>query len=203
MPVLSLPTGSDDSLFLWNSRTGELLCEVKRHAGPVKDCRFSPDSTLFASASHNWRVQCGKHQLLTTSMCRKVCVQQSQGCQCETGTSVTKGYRKRAGRQNQALPSRLLRPLLFINVTLSGLLHFTHCYPLGIFQVTASVETVCFSLDSKQLLSGAWDHMAILWDTQLGQMLRLFVGHDDIQSCDISLNAQYLVTRPQFPVILF
>ncbi|XP_039618374.1 WD repeat-containing protein 38 isoform X4 [Polypterus senegalus] len=57
------------------------------------------------------------------------------------------------------------------------------------------VETVCFSPDSKHILSGGWDKRAILWDTQNGTVIRIFSGHQSaIQSSSFSVNSQYLAT---------
>ena len=41
------------------------------------------------------------------------------------------------------------------------------------------ISCLAFSPDGKQILSGSWDHSAMLWDER-GNLLRTFTGHDSI-----------------------
>ena len=49
--------GFDNSVRVWDSKTGESIHVLSQHLGPVTSVRFSPDGTLIASSSHDATVK--------------------------------------------------------------------------------------------------------------------------------------------------
>jgi WD40 repeat protein len=61
-----------------------------------------------------------------------------------------------------------------------------------------------FSPDGKQILTGAADRTAILWDAATGQQLRSFVGHDDgVEFVAFSPDGSTLLTRSRESAVLW
>ncbi|XP_067868009.1 WD repeat-containing protein 38-like [Heterodontus francisci] len=83
----------------------------------------------------------------------------------------------------------------FIDVALTLFSNMVQRAVLLFLGHTKSVESVCFSRDSKLLASGSWDHKAIMWDSKSGLIVKTLSGHQNvIKTCAFSFNGEHLAT---------
>jgi WD40 repeat protein len=153
-----IATGSkDDTLRIWDARTGELHRELKGHSGDVVRVAFSPDSTRIVSGSrdntaHIWNAETGEE------------LRRLEGHKSDIwgvawspdGVHVATGSSERTVRiWNAETGADILQ--------LSG-----H---------SAAVHDVAFNPDGSRIVSVSSDKTVRIWDVKTGAELLQFKGH--------------------------
>ena len=200
---------SSSTILLWNIASGEVIRTYKINQlipdsfseNPVNAISFSPDGKKFIAAYkgyHNlpctgnlailWDVETGK--VLLTISGHKEYINSAEfspdGTKVATcgGSPETNTKDKTAKIWDATTGKEML--------TLQG-----H---------TTGVLTLAFSADSSKLLTGGYDHSAILWDLNTGLQIQKYTNIDcDIHKVAISPDGKKVVTLGQgkFPFILW
>ncbi len=189
----------DETVCLWDWRTGECLHKLPSHNTWGTAVSFSPHGYLLASGSTDgvvrlwdWRTgQClmilQKHNSFITSLCfspdgsllasgspdRTVRLWQVQSGHCQT---TLQGYTSAVwsvcfSPDGQLLASGSTDHVVRLWDKASG-----HCVAT-LSGHTQVVKSVCFSPDGSRLASGSDDTTARLWDVQSGRCLTTLEGH--------------------------
>ncbi|XP_032905320.1 WD repeat-containing protein 38 [Amblyraja radiata] len=191
-----LITGADDcNICTWDIWSGKRLTKAKGHkvlfvlhTGPVKVCVFSGDAKLFASGSTDYTVRVWNTDKAT---CLHVLKGRQPQCAIESILlcDITAWF-------GNSFAQELNKIAVLSLVSVAQPITQRH---------SRSVETVGFSHNSKLLASAGWDRVIILWDPKLGQLMRKFLGHENvIGTCAFSYNDEYLATGSwDFKVIIW
>ena len=156
--VKTLASGSgDDTIKLWDTRSGETLRTLEGHTNEVRSVAFAPDGNTLVSGSHDktiklWDARSG--ELLRTLEGHTNWV--SSVAFAPDGKTLASGSWDKTIKLWDTRSGALLR-------TLEG-----H---------TEDVTSVAFAPDGKALASGSWDDTIKLWDARSGETLRTLEGH--------------------------
>ena len=154
----TLASGSgDDTIKLWDARSGEILRTLEGHTSGVRSVAFAPDGITLASGSRDstielWDVRSGA--LLHTLAGHKERV--FSVAFAPDGNTLASASIDDTIKLWDARSGALLR-------TLEG-----H---------TSAVHSVAFAPDGSTLASGSWDNAIKLWDARSGKLLRTLEGH--------------------------
>jgi WD40 repeat protein/MoxR-like ATPase len=152
----ALSGASDNTLRLWNVKTGELIRTFKGHEGIIYSVSFSPDGKQALSGANDdtlrlWNVQSG--ELIRTFKGHEGGVR---------SVSFSPDGK-------QALSGANDKTLRLWNVKTGELIRTFKGHEGG-------VRSVSFSPDGKQALSGANDDTLRLWNVKTGELIRTFKG---------------------------
>jgi len=167
--------GDDETLRLWDARTGQCLRVFEGHYSSVSSCAFSCDGTWLASADQNatlllWDVRSGKfvrvfegHQAAVSSCAFS-----------PDGEWLASGGDDKTLRLWDVRTGKCLR----------------------VFEGhQSSVSSCAFSPDGRWLASGNSDKKLRLWDVRSGQCLHVFEGHTQAGlSCAFSPDSAWLAS---------
>jgi DNA-binding beta-propeller fold protein YncE len=150
-----LASGSlDNTVRVWDARSGQQLLALKGHTDTVTSVAFSPDGTRLASGSDDqtvkvWDARSGQ-QLLALKGHRGGVAFSPDGTRLATGSrdQTVKVWDARSGQQLLALKGH-----------------------------AGGVTSVAFSPDGTRLASGSWDWTVKVWDARSGQELLNLKGH--------------------------
>ncbi len=174
----TLASGSDDNTIrLWNARTGTHLRTLTKHVGAVSSVAFFPDGQRLVSASYDdrtislWDVRTGAHLHTLTGHTDWV----SSVAFSPDGQRLASGSDDRTIRLWEVNRGTHLR-------TLTG-----H---------TDWVANVAFSPDGQRLASVSRDDTVLLWDVETGRHLHTLTGHTDwVSSVAFSPDGNTLASR--------
>ena len=179
----ALATGSgDNTVKLWDLKTGRELHTLKEHSGGVFSVSFSPDGKTLATGSQDrtvklWDVQAARelHTLKGHSDGISSVSFSPDGKTLATGSydKTVKLWDVQAGRELQTLPSERSANKGYSDFALS----------------------VSFSPDGKTLAIGRADSTVKLWDVQTARELHTLKGHTDwVYSVSFSSDGKTLAT---------
>jgi WD40 repeat protein len=169
----ALSGSKDETLRLWDVRTGECLRTLKGHKWPVNSVCFSPEGRYLLSGSYNeppklWDIktgECLRNFEEHVGDVRSVCF------------SPDGRYAISAGSDFRLWRVETGESLL----TFKG--HEGH------------VNSVCFSPDGRYILSGGAGGILKIWNTITGKCLRTFEGHEhEINSVQFSPDGKYVLS---------
>ncbi len=155
----TLSASWDNTLRLWDVKTGKELQTFEGHESCVTSACFSPDGRYALSASwdHNiilWDVKTGKqirsfkgHTSVVTSVCFSPDGRYALSASWDQNIIL---WDVQTGKQIRSFKGH-----------------------------SKKVESVCFSPDGRFALSASDDATLILWDVQTGKEIRSFEGHKD------------------------
>ena len=150
-------SSSDDTIKLWDARSGEVLRTLEGHTEGVDSVVFTPDGNTLASGSDDktiklWNASSG--ELLRTLEGHTEGV--DSVVFTPDGNTLASGSDDKTIKLWNASSGELLR-------TLEG-----H---------TKDITSVTFAPEGKTLASGSWDKTIKLWDARSGELLRTLEGH--------------------------
>jgi WD40 repeat protein/nucleoside phosphorylase len=167
--------GYDNTVRLWDARSGQCLRVFKGHADWVTSCVFSPDGAWLVSASHDtilrlWDARSGQ------------CLRAFEG---HPEPILSCAFSPDGARLVSASHDTTLR----LWDARSG-----EC--LRVFEGHENSVTSCvFSPDGAWLASASQDKTLRLWDVRSGQCLRVFEGHENlVMSCAFSADGAWLAS---------
>ncbi|CAD8185070.1 unnamed protein product [Paramecium octaurelia] len=195
----TLASGSgDNSIRLWNVKTGEQKVKLKGHTNQVYSVCFSPDGTSLASGSHDktiwlWDVQTGNKITELRGHTNDI----NTVCFSPDGTTLASGSWDQSIRlwdvknwQQKLKLDGHRSGVLSVFFSPDGLTLASACWDKSIslwnLQTRQKglleghdndVNTVCFSPDGTTLASGSSDNSIILWDVKTGQQKAKLDGH--------------------------
>ncbi|EED12693.1 WD-repeat protein, putative [Talaromyces stipitatus ATCC 10500] len=180
---LTLASGSSDqTIKLWNVKTGQELQTLTGHSGWVRSVAFSSDGSTLASGSYDqtiklWDVKTGQElQTLTghSDLINSVAFS-SDGSTLASGSydKTIKLWDMKTGQELQTLTGH-----------------------------SESVNSVAFSFDGSTLASGSHDRTIKLWNVKTGQELQTLTGHSDlINSVAFSFDGSTLASGSHYGTI--
>ncbi len=154
----TLASGSgDQTVRLWNVRTGECLAVLPGHTAQVRSVNFSPDGQTLASGSSDRTVR-------LWNVCTGECLAVLPGHTAQVrsvnfspdGQTLASGSEDRTVKLWDVEIGQCLRTLQ---------------------EHAGRVPSVAFSPDGVTLASGSEDQTVKLWDTRTGQCLKTLQGH--------------------------
>ncbi|MFI1237455.1 WD40 repeat domain-containing serine/threonine protein kinase [Nocardia salmonicida] len=195
--------GSDNTVRLWNVRTGEAARPaLKGHSNSVESLAFSPDGALLASAGYDktirlWNPRTGAHlrtlsdhtdyvwsvafspdgtHIASSSDDKTVRLWNADsGAHVRTLTGHTSGVRSVAfSPDGGTLASGSSDQTIRVWNIRSGELELPR-----IAGHTGGIYSVAFSPDGSVLASGSYDDTVRLWNPRTGAHLRTLTGHTD------------------------
>jgi WD40 repeat protein/nucleoside phosphorylase/uncharacterized protein YjbI with pentapeptide repeats len=165
----------DETLRLWDARSGDCLQVLRGHADSVEHCAFSPDGTLIVSASSDhtvrvWDVHSGR--------CLRILVGHVDGAMCcafsPDGTRIVSASSDRTLCLWDVHSGQRLR-------VIAGHGGDVYC--------------CTFSPDGTLIASAGRDGRLRLWDARTGQRLRTITGHNGgVFCCAFSPNGVWIAT---------
>ncbi|KAG6907466.1 hypothetical protein DXG01_008802 [Tephrocybe rancida] len=164
----------DKSVCIWDVLTGDLVKELKGHAGPVWSVAFSPDGKQVSGSDDKsvciWDALTAdlvKELKGHTDLVRSVAFSPD-------GKQVVSGSYDKSVCIWDALTGDLVKEL-------KG-----H---------TSLVASVAFSPDGKQVVSGSYDQSVHIWDALTGDLVKELKGHtDSVESVAFSLDGKQVVS---------
>jgi WD40 repeat protein/tRNA A-37 threonylcarbamoyl transferase component Bud32 len=210
--------GLDNTVTLWNLRTGELLRILTGHTKAVNCLTFTPDSQAIVSGSDDdsiriWQVSTGKLLRVLTGHSRDV-----NSVTVHAGSNLlASGSEDRTIRIWNLATGELVRGLAGIagmirSVAISpsgyllasgGLDHQIKLWSLQTGEQTRtfvkghfnSVNSVVFHPNGRRLFSGSKDKTIKVWDLAKGEAMRTLTGHtDSVNAIALSADGKRLVS---------
>ncbi len=153
----------DNTLRLWEARTGECLATFCGHSDSVWSIAFSPNGATIASASWDqtlrlWDVRSGECLAIFSGHSKRVMFITFS----PDGATIASVSEDNTMRLWQVRSGECL-------ATFSG--HYD------------SATCVAFSLDGATIVSASWDRTLRLWQVRSGECLATFSGHYDSVTC--------------------
>ena len=171
-----LASGSEDNtVIIWDAKSGEKLKTLKGHSGIVKSVCWCPDGKYLASGSVDktviiWDAKSGQ-RLKTLKGHSKIVYSVSWS---PDGKYLASGSEDNTVIIWDAKSGQRLKTLE---------------------EHSDLVRSVCWSLDGKYLASGSWDKTIIIWDVMSGTKLKTLEGHSDyVLSVCWSPDGKYLAS---------
>jgi WD40 repeat protein len=162
--------GSDMTAKLWDAGTGKLLLTLKGHTGPILSVCFTQDSRWLATggADHTVKVwECATGVCLATLPALDDIVR-AVACSPDGATVVAAGPDKVAKVWD--IRDRVVTASIFLPSGSVAGFSAIGSDPVGF-------TSIAFSPDGAQILTGANDSTARLWDAHTGSLLRTLHGH--------------------------
>ncbi|KAF7346977.1 WD40 repeat-like protein [Mycena venus] len=144
---------TDETVRVWNSRTGDLIAGPIQHSGRVNSVAFSPDGEHIVSGGHDTLVRVWDSR---------------------TGTLVTGPFRGHSDPVNSVVFSPDGQRIA--SGSADHTIRIWDAQALGIEKVEAeghndTVWSVVFSPDGEQIVSGSEDGMVCVWNSQTGNLV--------------------------------
>jgi WD40 repeat protein/serine/threonine protein kinase len=154
-----LTASQDQSVQVWDARTGAELFTLKGHTGVLTWASFSPDGSRIATAGYDgttrvWDAANGAEILVLKGGANVV----YSPCYSADGTQIVTGDGDGTARVWDARTGAEL-------LTLKG-----H---------VSAVVSASFSADGLRIVTGSWDKTAKVWDAKSGAELLTLKGHTD------------------------
>ena len=148
---------SDNTVKVWNSKTGQEAITLQGHTQLIYSMRFSPDGRRVISASGDntvkvWDAETGEEIHTLKGHTNHV----ASAAYSPSGGKIASGGYDKTVRLWDAETGKIIK-------TFKG-----HSEP---------VRSVAFSPDGKWLVSGSYDKTVKLWDSETGQIVRTLKGH--------------------------
>ncbi len=175
--------GEDNTIGLWQSRTGDLLRTLEGHSSSIRSVTFSPDGYLLAAGGEDktvrlWHVERG--QLIYT--------QSMFNSHAECLAFTPDGGLLASGGWGEAID--------LWRVT-EGYLHKVASLPTGF------VHSIVFSPDGQILAAGCYDGTVRLWNVSQRRLVRTLEGYPNfVHSVAFSPDGQRLAAGGGSPTIL-
>ena len=169
-----LASGSrDNTVGLWDARTGHLVRTLKGHSNDVNSVAFSPDSTLLASGSDDRTVRLWDAR--TGRMLRK--------WNSDSGRVLSLAF-----SPDGTLLANAYQYSLYLRRVRTGRLR-------GMRGHTKDLTLLDFSPDSELLAGGSGDRTVKLWDVRTGHLARTLEGHTGtVTSVAFSPDSAFLIS---------
>jgi WD40 repeat protein len=152
----------DNSLILWDIKTGQVIKYLGRHARGISSVAIDPKGNIAASASY----YTGDNSLRLWDI--------------ETGKEITPGFNK---NETDDVTSMDFSPD-GLKITSGSWDHHVRIWDIGTGRKlgdfdghTEAVFTVAFSPDGRTLVSGSQDKGLIFWDIETAQIIRRITEH--------------------------
>ncbi|MCP5108989.1 MAG: hypothetical protein GY950_36740, partial [bacterium] len=160
---LIVSAGDDNTVKLWETRSGRIIKTFTGHKGEVNSVAFSPDNRRVVSGSYDqtvklWDVESGG--LLTTF----------EGH--ERGVNSV-GFSPNNRRVVSGSYDQTVKLWDVADVQSGGLLTTFKGHKERVWSVS-------FSPDNSRVVSGSYDNTVKLWDVESGGLLTTFEGHTDV-----------------------
>jgi WD40 repeat protein len=213
-----LASASDDNtLALWDARTGHELRTLSGHTSTVSGVAFARAGRVLASASHDgtvklWDAQTGQelHTLRGNTGPLQTVAFAGDGQVLASGGAggTLKLWDARTGKELRTLSRQeILVPSVAFGGDGQVLASASGDTTVKLWDArtgqelrtlrghTGGVKSVAFAADGQVLASASWDNTVKLWDARTGQELRTLRGHMDIvTSVAFSVDGQLLAS---------
>jgi WD40 repeat protein/serine/threonine protein kinase len=158
----------DKTIKVWSPISGERIHTLKGHHGPVKSVAFSPDGTQIVSGSSDktikvWNAISGEQTLTLKGHAGDV----SSVAFSPDGTQIVSGSYDNTIKVWNATSGKE-------TLTLTG-----HAGDVSSYENTGGVNSVAFSPDGSQIVSGSYDNTIKVWNAIDGEETRTLKGHTD------------------------
>ncbi|KEZ42692.1 Uncharacterized protein SAPIO_CDS5949 [Scedosporium apiospermum] len=213
-------SGSDDNTVrIWQAKTGECTQIFKGHGGNVTSVAFSPDGTHIVSGSSDktvriWQVKTGEYE----------CVQTLKGHGRDVtsvafspdGMYIISGswdetvqiWQVKTGKCIQALKgcSRDINSVAFspdgMHVVSGSLDNTVWVWEVKTGKCVQTLEghsgfvtSVAFSRDGMHIVSGSWDNTVRIWQVKIGECIQTLKGHRwSVSSVAFSPDSMHIVS---------
>jgi WD40 repeat protein/class 3 adenylate cyclase len=202
----------DGTIHLWDVQTGREIRQFLGHTKPVSGIVFSSDGKLVLTASQDytarlWDINTGEELQVFhhDNLVRGVALSPDRKTVFTNGDfHETREWDIETGQELRRFTSQagkiVLSPdgndLLTVDRAGMRLWNVEHRPELPSFKNDSGFGAVAFSPDGKQVLTGGFDGIAILWDAVTGQKLREFIGHtyDINYGAGFSPDGRYVLT---------
>jgi RNA polymerase sigma factor (sigma-70 family) len=210
---------ADQTVKVWDSRSGQELLTLKGHTDGVHCVCFSPDGQRLASASHDqtvkvWKCNSGR-ELLTlkghASAVTSVCFSpDGKRLASVSGDGMGKVWDARTGQELLTLKGEVASVSFSPDgdrlVAGGGFTRTVKVWDLKRGQEvltlkghTDYVRCACFSRDERRVASGSFDKTVKVWEVKSGQELLTLKGHADrLRSVSFSPDGQWLASAAGF-----